>query len=157
MKSIFPNESKYNLIEDILELTKEEEGNLFFYGRAQGGLHSIHLYSVNNEIHNLSNEYIFQKKNKQFEAYWNRVLSYFERLKKDRKHSWHVVLVNLNKNYKIRVQLIYREVDRNFFTEDLIKWEYLTLGLTEEVKMLEPEDQEELLKHPPGNPFQNHL
>lgn len=127
---------------------------IYFYGKAHKKLSHINIYVVDNSsIQDLWSQYITTDYKKSFKVCWNKILDYFSKYSAPDSYTWSVILVEITDNHSIKVKYIYEDIDRDFDSEHLIKWEYLTLGLTEQIYLLDDKDQKKLLKQPPGNPF----
>ena len=95
---------------------------------------------------------------RQLETYWDELLHLIFALSKaeiNKDYLWNIMNVIVDDSLGIKISFQYGNFNQKYDLEEVLKWEYLTLGLNNNLWILDDKERNELLKQPLGNPFVN--
>lgn len=149
----------FNYINNIANAICINWNKLYFHAEIDKdyGNTRICLYIVNGN--ELINAYQFLKNSdndRQLETYWDELLHLIFSLPNNginEDHLWNIMNVIINDSLGIKTSFQYGNFNQKYDLEEVLKWEYLTLGLNDNLWILDDKERNELLKQPLGNPF----
>ena len=151
----------WNYIINIANLICANWNKLYFHTEIDKdyGNTRMCLYIVNGN--ELINAYQFLKNGdnaRQLETYWDELLHLIFSLSNNginKDYLWNIMNVIVDDSLGIKISFRYGNFNQKYDLEEVLKWEYLTLGLNDNLWILDDKERNELLKQPLGNPFVN--
>ncbi len=149
----------FNYINNIANSICNTWNKLYFHAEIDKdyGNTRMCLYIVNGN--ELINAYQFLKNAdnaRQLETYWDELLHLIFSLSNNginKDYLWNIMNIIVDDSLRIKLSFQYGDFNQTYDLEEIVKWEYLTLGLTDNLWILDNKEKNKLLKQPPGNPF----
>lgn len=150
----------WNYIINIANSTCTYWNKLYFHAEIDKdyGNTRMSLYIVKeNELID-SYQFLKNSDNTLQEAYWDELLHLIFLLSTNginKDYLWNIMNIIVDDSLRIKLSFQYGDFNQTCDLEEIVKWEYLTLGLTDNLWILDDKEKNKLLKQPPGNPFVN--
>ena len=150
----------WNYIINIANSTCANWKKLYFHAEIDKdyGNTRMSLYIIKGN--ELIDSYRFLKNsdNTLLEVYWDELLHLIFSLSNNdinKDYLWNIMNIIVDDSLRIKLSFQYGDFNQKYDLEEIVKWEYLTLGLTDNLWILDDKEKNKLLKQPPGNPFVN--
>lgn len=150
----------FNYINNIANTTCNHWNKLYFHAEIDKdyGNTRMSLYIVKeNELIDCY-QILKNSDNTLQEAYWDDLLHLIFSLSTNeinKDYLWNIMNIIVDDSLRIKLSFQYGNFNQTYDLEETVKWEYLTLGITDKLWILDDKEKNKLLKRPLGNPFIN--